>query len=63
MGSKERRMADLTIGTDVTAARSPPSALSSASSYNIGGAGMSAERELELLKAQIADIARVCKVS
>ncbi|KAI9635269.1 two-component-like hybrid sensor histidine kinase 1 [Dioszegia hungarica] len=61
MGSKERRMADLTIGADVGAARSPPSALSSASSYNMGGAGMSAERELELLKAQIADIARVCK--
>jgi osomolarity two-component system sensor histidine kinase NIK1 len=28
-----------------------------------GDTGMSAEKELELLKAQVQDIARVCKVS
>lgn len=41
-----------------------PSALSSAASGGwAGDMGMSAEKELELLKAQVQDIARVCKVS
>jgi osomolarity two-component system sensor histidine kinase NIK1 len=41
-----------------------PSALPSATSGGwAGDSGMSAEKELELLKAQVQDIARVCKVS
>jgi osomolarity two-component system sensor histidine kinase NIK1 len=30
---------------------------------SVGETGMTAEKELELLKAQVQDIARVCKVS
>ncbi|WWD17869.1 hypothetical protein CI109_102313 [Kwoniella shandongensis] len=32
-----------------------------AASWSVGDSGMSAEKELELLKAQVQDIARVCK--
>lgn len=52
------------IATGVTTSESLPSALPSATSGGwAGDSGMSAEKELELLKAQVQDIARVCKVS
>lgn len=52
------------IETDIHPEESLPSALPSASSGGwAGDSGMSAEKELELLKRQVQDIARVCKVS
>ena len=45
-----------------TSARSPSMTTAASWVADRSGSGMSAEKELELLKAQVQDIARVCKV-